>query len=55
MYVWVNGQQVGYSEDSMTPAEFDITAYVQPGENMLAIEVIAGRMATIWKIRIFGG
>ena len=39
-YVWVNGQRVGYSEGSMTPAEFDITAYVQPGENLLAVQVI---------------
>ncbi len=38
--VWVNGQEVGYSQDSMTPAEFDITAYVKPGENLLAAEVI---------------
>jgi beta-galactosidase len=39
MYVWVNGREVGYSEDSMTPAEFDITPYLQPGENVLAAEV----------------
>ncbi len=39
-YVWVNGQKVGYSEDSMTPAEFDITDYVNPGENLIAVEVI---------------
>ncbi len=40
MYVWVNGQKVGYSQDSMTPAEFDITTYVKPGKNLLAVEVI---------------
>jgi len=39
LYVWVNGEQVGYSEDSKLPAEFNITAYVQPGENVLAAEV----------------
>ncbi|MBR8536989.1 DUF4981 domain-containing protein [Carboxylicivirga sediminis] len=39
MYVWVNGQQVGYSQDSKTPAEFDITQYIQKGENKLAVEV----------------
>lgn len=39
MYVWVNGQEVGYSQGSMTPAEFNITPYVQPGENVLAVEV----------------
>jgi beta-galactosidase len=39
MYVWVNGQKVGYSENSMSPAEFDITAYIRKGENKLAVEV----------------
>jgi beta-galactosidase len=39
MYVWVNGQKVGYSENSMSPAEFDITKFVRIGENKLAVEV----------------
>jgi len=39
MYVWVNGQRVGYSQGSMTPAEFDITSYVETGTNVLAVEV----------------
>lgn len=39
-YLWVNGQQVGFSKDSRLPAEFDITAYVQPGPNTLAAMVI---------------
>ncbi|HYX42053.1 MAG TPA: hypothetical protein VE821_10170, partial [Pyrinomonadaceae bacterium] len=38
-YVWVNGQRVGYSEDSRLPSEFDITRYLQPGANVLAVEV----------------
>lgn len=38
-YLWVNGEKVGYSEDSRTPAEFDITTYLIPGENLLAVEV----------------
>jgi len=38
--VWVNGEPVGYSEDSKLPAEFDITAHVHPGRNVLAAEVI---------------
>ncbi len=38
-YVWVNGQKVGYSEDSRLPAEFNITKFVRPGENTLAVEV----------------
>ncbi|AEI44514.1 glycoside hydrolase family 2 TIM barrel-domain containing protein [Paenibacillus mucilaginosus] len=38
-YVWVNGDLVGYSEDTFTPAEFDVTPYLVPGENRLAVEV----------------
>ncbi|MGH3320542.1 MAG: glycoside hydrolase family 2 TIM barrel-domain containing protein [Streptosporangiaceae bacterium] len=38
-FVWVNGRRVGYSEDSFTPAEFDITGYVRSGSNTLAVEV----------------
>jgi len=38
-YLWVNGQQVGYSQDSRTPAEFRITKYLKPGANVLAVEV----------------
>jgi beta-galactosidase len=39
MYVWVNGQRVGYSQGSKTPAEFNVTQYVRQGENQLAVEV----------------
>lgn len=38
-YVWLNGELVGYSEDTFTPAEFDITPYLIEGENKLAVEV----------------
>ena len=38
-YVWVNGRKVGYNEDAKTPSEFDITSFVKPGENELAVEV----------------
>ncbi len=38
-YVWVNGQKVGYSEDSKLPSEFDLTRYVRPGRNTIAIEL----------------
>jgi len=38
-YLWVNGQKVGYSQGSMTPAEFDITQYLKKGNNRLALEV----------------
>lgn len=39
MYVYLNGQFVGYSQGSKTPAEFNITEYVQPGENLLALQM----------------
>lgn len=38
-YVWVNGVRAGYSEGSMSPAEFEITAQVRPGRNLIAVEV----------------
>ena len=38
-YIWVNGQRVGYSEDSKLPSEFDVTRYLRPGENSIAIEI----------------
>ncbi len=38
-YVWVNGELVGYSEDTFTPAEFDLTPYLSAGTNKLAVEV----------------
>jgi beta-galactosidase len=38
-YVWLNGRKVGYSQNSMSPAEFDITGYLQEGTNRLAVEV----------------
>ena len=39
MYLWVNGQFVGYSEDSKVAAEFDITKYLKPGDNLIAFQV----------------
>ena len=39
MYVWCNGQFLGYAEDSFTPSEFDLTPYLQEGENLLAVQV----------------
>ncbi|MDZ7339041.1 MAG: DUF4981 domain-containing protein [candidate division KSB1 bacterium] len=38
-YLWVNGELVGYSQDSRTPAEFNITRFVRPGQNLMAVEV----------------
>ncbi len=37
--VWVNGKEVGYSEDSKLEARFDITKYVRPGINVIALEI----------------
>lgn len=39
MYVWLNGQFVGYAEDSFTPSEFDLTPYIKDMGNVLAVEV----------------
>lgn len=39
MALWLNGNYVGYSEDSFTPSEFDITPYIKEGENKLAVQV----------------
>lgn len=38
-YLWINGQKVGYSENSFCPAGFDITNFVKQGENVLAVQV----------------
>ena len=38
-YVWINGKRVGYSQGSMTPAEFNITEYLRTDSNLLAVEV----------------
>ncbi|MCX7935941.1 MAG: hypothetical protein N3A66_11865, partial [Planctomycetota bacterium] len=39
-FLWVNGNLVGYSQDSKLPAEFEITPFVQPGGNRLAVQVM---------------
>ncbi|MFR0836016.1 MAG: sugar-binding domain-containing protein [Barnesiella sp.] len=39
MYVWVNGRKVGYSQGSNNDAEFNISKYIRPGENTVAVEV----------------
>lgn len=39
MYVWLNGQFIGYAEDSFTPSEFDLTHYLKEKNNVLAVEV----------------
>lgn len=39
LFVWVNGQFVGYAEDSFTVSEFDVTSYIKEQDNLLAVEV----------------
>ena len=39
-YVWINGEEVGYSQDSKLNAEFDITPYIREGENTIAVKVL---------------
>jgi len=38
-YLWINGKKVGYSQGSMTPAEFNITKHLREDKNLLAVEV----------------
>jgi len=38
--VWLNGQFLGYGEDSFLPSEFDITPYLKEGENVISVQVI---------------
>jgi beta-galactosidase len=38
-FIWINGKKVGYSEDSKLAAEFNITKYLTPGENLVALQV----------------
>lgn len=39
MALWLNGKYIGYSEDSFTPSEFELTPYLHEGENKLAVQV----------------
>jgi len=39
-FVWINGQEVGYNEGAQEPSEYDITSYLKPGENTLAVCVL---------------
>ncbi|NJN24573.1 MAG: hypothetical protein HC819_00500 [Cyclobacteriaceae bacterium] len=39
-YVWVNGQEVGYNQGGFEPAEYDVTKYVNKGQNTIAVKVL---------------
>lgn len=53
-YLWVNGQPVGYSEDSKLPAEFRITEFVKPGKTCWPWKSSDLQTVFIWRIRITG-
>lgn len=38
-YLWINGKKLGFNKDSRTPATFNITSHLKPGDNLLAVEV----------------
>ena len=50
--VWLNGTFLGYSEDTFTPSEFELTPYLKEGENKLAAQVSNGRAEAGARIRI---
>lgn len=52
-YLWVNGEEVGYSQDSRLPAEFDITSYLRAGENTVAVQARA-RLGVFKQTRLDG-
>jgi beta-galactosidase len=39
-FVWINGQEVGYNEGAQEPAEYDVTSFLKPGKNTIAVNVI---------------
>ena len=39
VFVWINGKQVGYNQDSKLPAEFNITPFIVQGKNQIAVEI----------------
>lgn len=57
-YFWVNGKKVGYSEDSFTPAEFNLSPYLKKGKNLLAVQVFKycdGRYMECQSLWRYGG
>lgn len=55
-YLWINGQYIGFSKDSKTPTEFDITKFVKKGKNTISLQVFRFSDATylegqdMWKL-----
>ena len=55
IYVWINGEFVGYAEDSFTVSEFDITPYVKKPEIVCVWRYINEVRRLFWKTRTFSG
>lgn len=53
LYLWVNGQFVGYSEDAKLSAEFDVTRYLKPGKNLFAMQVFRWSDGTYFECQDF--
>ncbi len=53
VYVYLNGQEVGYSEDSKNPAEFLINRYVKPGKNVLTLKIFRWSTGTYLECQDF--
>ena len=51
--VWLNGEFVGYSEDSFTPSEFELTPYLKDGKNKLAAQVFKWTFRGIWRRQLY--
>ncbi len=45
-YLWINGKEVGYSQDSKLPSEFDITPFVKEGKNTIAVQAMRFAVST---------
>lgn len=54
MYVWLNGEFIGYSEDSFTPSEFELTPYIREKDNKLAVAVFKRSSASWLEDQDFG-
>lgn len=53
LYVYINGKEVGYSEDSKNPAEFLINPYLQPGKNVLTLKIFRWSTGTYLECQDF--
>ena len=53
-YVYLNGKEVGYNEDSKNPAEYLVNDWLKPGENVLTLKISAGVRDLTWNVRTSG-